>query len=81
MDPGLHAGRVHTELAVLGHVRLSGQLGGALHQSMQGLGLQSVRPADQRGVVRVLLPGQTAEPAQDPVLVDLILGLLNAPVL
>jgi hypothetical protein len=80
VDRGLHAGPVDPQLPSLRDPGLPGHLGGALDEPMQGLGPQGVRPADQRRVVRRLLPEEAAEPAQHQALVHLVFRFLEAPV-
>jgi hypothetical protein len=79
VDVGLYAGGVQAQFPPLRDPGLPGQLGGALDEPMQGLGLQGMGSADQGRVVGGLLPGQPAEPAQHQALVDLVLGLLELP--
>lgn len=80
-DLGLHTGGVQAQRPARGRRGLPGPLRRAIHQPMLRLGLQGVRPADPRHVIRRLVPGQAADPALHQALVHLILHFLDAPVL
>src|SRR5205807_7918717 len=47
--------------------------------AMQGLGLQGIGPAEPRRIIGHRSPVQSAEPAQDQVLIHLLFGFLITP--
>ena len=70
---------VDAQLAPTRHLQLLSQLGHAIQQAVQRLGLDQVGPAQQRRVVRHRLQSQSAELAQHQAVIDKVLGLLVAP--
>ncbi len=79
MDVGFDHGAVDAQLASLGYFQLLGQSHDVFKQSRQRFGLNEVRPADQRRVVRHFFQIHPTELPQDQAVTHPLLRLLIAP--
>ncbi len=65
MDVGLNNRAIQAQLATTREVILTGEFDDVVEELLQGVRLDEIGPAQQRGVVRRLLGVEAAELAQD----------------